>query len=535
MHLHGLPDVPTCLRLLESCLERTHRVAPDWARHGLAHKGLASDHPEEWLTGPVPVLRQLRLLMQTLGHLTQGRAGIGPKQIAVDDAHRTWVRVLPSSPPDRLLFRGFSAEVLMDPGVGPDQVLDQVGPAHRAGRQPGTCLILGAGNVSSIPAMDALTKLFVERRPSVVKLSPVNDWCRPYLETAFSTLIENRHLAIVSGGAEEGARLIESPEVTQVHLTGSVETHHKIVFGGSEDRRLQGRPVIDKDVSSELGNVSPVAVVPAIYKESELAFLADNIVAMMVNNAGFNCNAVRVILVAKGWHQKESLFQAIRRRLEAERTRLSYYPGSRETYEKLLEGRTDVLKVGLETHDRLPWTILRSLDPADRFFKREHFVPVAAWHELDVPNGLRFLDAATDFMNHELWGTLNATLVIPEAQNASEMMASGLNDALHRLDYGTVAINHWPALGYAWAGPPWGGAPGRDLSDPQSGLGWVHNAYLLEGAHKVVIRGPFPCWPKPIWFARHRGATEAARRLADHETRGGWWSALRVAVPGVLA
>lgn len=37
------------------------------------------------------------------------------------------------------------------------------------------CLVLGGGNVSSIPAMDALYKLFVEDEVVLLKMNPVND------------------------------------------------------------------------------------------------------------------------------------------------------------------------------------------------------------------------------------------------------------------------------------------------------------------------------------------------------------------------
>ena len=48
--------------------------------------------------------------------------------------------------------------------------------------------------------------------------------------------------------------------------------------------------------------------------------------------------------------------------------------------------------------------------------------------------------------------------------------------------------------------PPWGGHPSATLADVQSGIGWVHNTFMLEGIEKSVLRGPIDVSPKPAWF-----------------------------------
>jgi hypothetical protein len=42
-----------------------------------------------------------------------------------------------------------------------------------------------------------------------------------------------------------------------------------------------------------------------------------------------------------------------------------------------------------------------------------------------------------------------------------------------------VAINHWPALAYGLGSTPWGAFPGSTAADIQSGVGHVHNTYLI--------------------------------------------------------
>ena len=72
-------------------------------------------------------------------------------------------------------------------------------------------LVLGAGNVSSIPPMDVATKMFVEGFVCILKMNPVNEWVGPYLERALAPLIDRGYLRIVYGGAEVGSYLLLPP------------------------------------------------------------------------------------------------------------------------------------------------------------------------------------------------------------------------------------------------------------------------------------------------------------------------------------
>ncbi|HEU5367952.1 MAG TPA: hypothetical protein VFU69_05795, partial [Ktedonobacterales bacterium] len=46
----------------------------------------------------------------------------------------------------------------------------------------------------------------------------------------------------------------------------------------------------------------------------------------------------------------------------------------------------------------------------------------------------------------------------------------------------------------------WGGFPGSDIYDVQSGIGVVHNTLLFNRPQKTVIRAPFRSTPVPAWF-----------------------------------
>ena len=97
-----------------------------------------------------------------------------------------------------------------------------------------------------------------------------------------------------------------------------------------------------------------------------------------------------------------------------------------------------------------------------------------------------------------------------------------MEKAVRELRYGTVAVNVWPAVSYAVMTPPWGGHPSASLGDIQSGLGWVHNTYLLDGIDKAVFRAPLVPMLKPAWHFDNRTTQITARRLTALEQSPSW-------------
>src|SRR5581483_10159571 len=128
--------------------------------------------------------------------------------------------------------------------------------------------------------------------------NPVNDYLVPHWGKAMAALVEAGVLAIVDGGAEVGQFLTGHELIDEVHITGSDKTYDAVVFGTGADgtaRKKADDPVLDKPVTAELGNVSPVIIVPGRWTIAELQYQAEHVATMLVNNAGFNCLAARVI------------------------------------------------------------------------------------------------------------------------------------------------------------------------------------------------------------------------------------------------
>lgn len=522
--------------LLRACMPRIAAAADAWVAHGAKAKGLSGDGlAEEWLAGPLPTLRMARLFAESLDAIARdGRPPLGTgSRFRLDG--RLEVDVFPVSTFDRLAFAGFRGSVLMQPGVDRGQAMERQASFYRQ-KDPdgGVSLILGAGNVSSIPPMDVFSKLFVEGYVCLLKMNPVNEWSGPILERALAPLVEAGLLRIVYGGADVGSYLVEHEGVDDIHITGSDKTHDLIVWGKpgpDRERRLAtNQPLLKKPISSELGNVSPVVVVPADYDDDQLAFMAANVATQVTNNGSFNCNAAKMLITSRAWPQRDAFLGLIARQLARTPPRRAYYPGAFERYAQLTSGRD--LHVPLSAGEgELPWTIIRGIDAANRqdpLFSTEPFCAIISDVPLGESDPVAFLDLATRFCNETLWGTLNAEILIAPRLERDATVGAALDRAISELRYGTVAVNHWPALGYGVGSLPWGGHPSATLKDVQSGLGWVHNSFMLEGLEKAVLRGPLTVTPRPLWFTGNPKAAAVARRMIQHELAPSWGKLARV-------
>jgi acyl-CoA reductase-like NAD-dependent aldehyde dehydrogenase len=481
-------------------------------------------------------MRNARFLAESLEAIA--RHGKPPLGVGTRERRdgRLEIDVFPTTLLDRIVFAGFTGHVLMQPGIGRDEAIRRQAAFYdRRDPAGGVALILGAGNVSSIPPMDCFAKMFVEGFVALLKMNPVNEWAGPILERALAPLIERGYLQIVYGGADVGARLVEHAGIDDVHITGSDRTHDLIVWGppGPErERRLREHdPLLKRPISSELGNVSPVAIVPYTYSDDELAFQAANVVTMVGNNCSFNCNAAKMIITATGWPQRERFFELVERGLATLPARKAYYPGAFDRYDTLTAGRT-LRTFGTRTADVLPWTLIRGVDasdPDDALFRTEPFCPLVSETSIGSADPVDFLAKATTFMNDVMWGTLNACIVIHPRLEKDATVGAALERAIVELRYGTVAINHWPAVGYGLATLPWGGHPSARLEDIQSGLGWVHNTYMLDGIDKAIVRGPLRVRPRPIWFHDHAKTDVVGRKMVDMELAPSW-----LKLPGLI-
>ncbi|HEX9242585.1 MAG TPA: aldehyde dehydrogenase family protein [Anaeromyxobacter sp.] len=523
----ALAPLPEKAALARDLLAGAGRNAERMVRAACAAKGLAFDTPpagDEWLAGVYPAVRLLRQLAESLDALAaRGTTPLGA--FGETDDGRTTARVFPASRLDPLLFPFVRGEVHFLAGVGRREVDETRGAFHRRPSHDGrVCLVLGAGNVNSIAPMDVATKLFIEGKACVLKMNPVNAYAGPILEDAFAPAIRRGALTIVYGGRDEGDYLAHHPGIDEVHLTGSNATHDAIVWGPPgperEARKARREPLLEKPITSELGDISPVLVAPGPWDERTLAFQAEGVAGAMAQNGSFNCLAARVLVLPRGWRHRERFLALVERALGATPPRPAWYPGALDRLARLVEGRAEVRRVtGAE--GTAPWTLVTGLDPAvaDRAFTTEFFCPALVETEVGSDDPVEFLDAAVAFANERVWGTLGAAILAPAPVVSDPVTGAAVRRAVRRLHYGTVAVNCFTGYGYALASMPWGGFPGQPLDDVKSGRGFVHNSRMLEGVEKSVIWHPATHPLKPPYFPSHRTTHRMGPPLVRLEAR----------------
>ncbi len=505
------------MRHITECIEGVAREAAAWVEAACRAKEIPPSSParaEEVLGGPISVMRYLRLILSTLNDIntSQQPALPGTPQIVNGQIR---VPVFPTRRLyDSIVFRPMKAETWLQPGVSPDLIFgDNIARLSRSSSiQPRVALVLGAGNVSAIPITDALTKIFQEDQCVLLKMNPVNEYLGEYFERAFRPLVTADFLRIVYGGIDEGSYAVHHPQIDSVHLTGSLNSHDAIVWGASEEERIarkqQGQPLVVKPVSSELGNVTPWTIVPGDYSDAQLRAQAETIAASITNNASFNCIATKMLITWRRWPARERFLDLLASILKSIPTRVAYYPGAMGRF---AEYAGDLAGTQAGTH--LPWTIRRGLDPQthENLFKRESFVCVTGETALDADSPIRFLERAVQFMNEQISGTLAAAITVPDSLQRGR--DGSLDAAIADLRYGTIGINQWPGVAYGLMSPPWGAYPEADLSKVQSGMGFVHNTYLLDRPCKTILQCPLALSPKPVWFSTHRRPEAVAWKL----------------------
>jgi acyl-CoA reductase-like NAD-dependent aldehyde dehydrogenase len=528
------------IAIVDELIKDFAAIAPRWVAACVQAKGIPEDSPavgEEWAAGVWPVIKQLRLARQALVDIEAYGYPRIPGPVTTRPDGQVVAQVFPQTAYDRIFFMGVTAEVWMEPGVTVAELPQTQAVVYRGKHHEGkVALVLGAGNVASIGPLDILYKLFMEDQVVLFKANPVNAYLGPLIQESLRALVEPGFLRVVYGGAAEGAYLCKHPQVDEIHITGSDKTFDAIVFGPGPEgatRKAENRPLLTKRVTGELGNVSPVIVVPGPWLPSDLVYQAEHLVTMLTNNAGFNCNATRVILQHAAWKQRDQLLHGIRELLTRVPARNAYYPGAKDRQQTFVAAHPEAEQFGTPTREQLPWTLIAGVDPAntdDVCFTTEAFCGLFAETTIDAASVAEYIDCAVDFVNERLWGTLNATIIVHPDSFKDPAVAAAVDRAVVNLRYGTVGFNYWAGVGFPLGLTPWGAFPGHTFDNIQSGTGVVHNTLMLSRTQKSVLRGPFRNTPTPLWFVTQgKAARKVFPKLTSFEAAPSPWK-----VPGIM-
>jgi acyl-CoA reductase-like NAD-dependent aldehyde dehydrogenase len=526
--------------IVESLITDFVAIAPRWVEAGTQAKGVNPDSPnvgEEWAAGAWPVVKQLNQLRKSLSEIAANGQPTIPGPVTTRPDGQVVAQVFPQSTYDKIFFGGLTAEIWMEPGVTQETLASTQATVYKDKQHTGkVALVLGAGNVASIGPLDILYKLFMEDQVVLYKTNPVNAYLGPLIKECFRALIERGFLRVVYGGAAEGAYLCNHADIEEIHITGSDKTFDAIVFGtGAEgaQRKAAHTPLLNKRVTGELGNVSPVIVVPGPWSQSDLAYQATHIVSMLTNNAGFNCNATRVIIQHAGWSQRGDLLREIRGRLSKVPLRNAYYPGAHDRQKAFVAAHPDAEEFGIPQGQELAWTLITDVDAQqtdDICFTTEAFCGLFGETALEASSVVEYIERAVQFANEDVWGTLNATILVHPASLKDPQVAQAVEQAIADLRYGSIGVNYWAGISFAIGTTAWGAFPGHPIYDIQSGNGVVHNSLMFARPQKSILRASFKGTPTPTWFASEYGkARKVFPKLVKFE---GAPSLLKV--PGIL-
>ncbi len=507
-------DKTNLISMLEQTVDNIKTISYYWASLSSEKKGhlTKSKEGEEWIGGPFSCIYALQYFIDYL----QNDDGLDVTKF--DESTKSY-KVFPTKNIEKLLFPFLEGEIRFGKNLNFNQINEYRGFANRFNNnKPKITLILGAGNVSSIPVLDALFHMIAHKSVIYIKLNPVNDYLLPIFTQVFEPFISRGFMIITEGDMEASKYLTEHEGFQQTHLTGSNYTYENIVYGrtlSDKERSLKTLPKINKKpITTELGNVTPIIVHPGNWSRAEIRHQAKKIVTAKLNNSGFNCIAAQVIVLPKNWKHTDKLKRDIKYYLKKVGDTTSYYPGASENLNDLVqtENYDQINNLSCST----PF-LVSDLNLEKEYANKEVWSTALYFHELPYSTYENFCSNAVDYVNNHLWGNLGVTVLI---KNHKKKTNQGiLNTYIEELKYGTVAINEWSALGFVIPTLPWGGYPGNKDNYIQSGQGYVHNALLFESPQKGIVYSRFRLSPliDPPWFVTNKKAHRIFRHLTYYQ------------------
>jgi len=484
---------------LLAALRRTLADAEErWITTSLESKGLApggygEGEERTWFT---ILIRALRLLHQALSDVRDhGRPHL-PGGLTTRSNGQVAAMVLPASRYDSALFPRMTGEVWIEPGLTAEDVLQLQANTYRTSAANGrVALVLNARTSSFLPVTDVLHKLFVANEVVALKLHPTHASLTSLFEETFRSLLEYGVVRLIYGDRDLDAYLSAHPLIDAIHFSGADAAFDALVFGEGQEgaeRRAHHEPALTKPFSGEVGNVTPVLVVPGPWSDDDLHHHAILLVRAFVCNAAHVSAAPRLIVQHRGWRRRDSFLAAFEQVLARIPTRQAPFPEARRQLDALLNAHARAHRIGQADMDHLPWTVIPDLMPSTLeadCFVRTMFCPAIGELALDAKDTAAFIDTAVEFLNQRVRGTLATTILIHPRTLRDRRVRAAFERALGDLQYGTVTINAVAQQAVLAGVLPWGAFKAAE-SDGWSG-GKVANPLMLPRPQKSILRGSF--------------------------------------------
>ncbi len=300
------------IKLLEQVLSNIDTYEEEWAQGDLQARHIPDGHFDglnSYLGGPAIAARLTRSVIEVLQQMEE-HGGHKPFAKARQDGDRVIVESFPLSVKVRMVFTGWRGEIHLEKGTTVESLPNLQAKYYKdESYEGGVSLVLVAGNISFLAFSDLYAKLINEKKVVVMKIHPVLEYMGSILTKVLEPFIAEGFVRIVIGGSAVGQYLTDHPLVDDIQLTGSDKTFETIVYGGGEQgqkNKAEDHRINSKPVTGELGNVTPVIVIPGDWKESDFDYQADNILCMLSIFNGYTCAAARVLILPKFWDGSKS-------------------------------------------------------------------------------------------------------------------------------------------------------------------------------------------------------------------------------------
>ena len=499
--------------MLEETISNIKEVSFFWATICSDNKGTTKTpaEGEEWLGGPFASVLATQYYIKSL---TNDDDLAEKKYNSEENSYK----VFPNNFTERITFPFIDAKVIFNKSMSFDDINKYRGFSKRYDIDPSITLVLGAGNFSSIPYLDVLYHLITRKSVILLKLNPVNEYLKPVFEKVFQNFIERGYIIVTTGNIDESKYMATHQGINHIHLTGSDKTFEDIVYGRElTDRERKSKSlskINNKPITSELGNVTPIIIHPGKWSTSDIKYQARKIVTAKLNNNGFNCIAAQVVVLPDGWGQTDTLIKFVKHYMSKAKERKAYYPESIERLEKLEKDK------GYERVNALSCVtphLTREIKAYSKFEIEEVWSSTIYFKKIEYTSIEDFADKAIVYCNDELWGNLGVSVIIKDHDKKFNKHITNLY--IDKLNYGTVAINEWAAIGYIIPQLPWGGFPGNSDNDIQSGQSVVHNSMLFESPLKGVVNTKFRISRiiDPPWFVTNKRARRLFKNLTYYQ------------------
>lgn len=448
------------------------------------------------------------------------------------------LQIFPETLKERILYYGVKAEIWFEPGVQPGDLPGlQARPYHTTPREGKIALVLGTGNYASLAIVDILYKLINELRVVILKVHPLTEFVGEIIKECFAPFVKAGFLRIVYGGAGEGEYIATRPQVDEIHMTGGLKTFETVIFGSGvqgEENKRNRKPRFNKVVTGELGNVTPVIVVPGPWTKEDIEKKAENIFANMVINNGYTCICNRLMILPENWSASEEMYKKIRQLFHQFERPVAYYPGSEQRIREAIKAHPGCEVIGEFSNDKTPWVFASHLKADKRYFcfEQEVFGSFYGGVDLAANSTPEFIDKAVEFCNETLWGTLGISIVVHPESLKDPAIKAAIDRAIANLRYGTIGVNTIAGLGYMIGRSGWGGYPNSPYDNAQSGIGWVKNILMFDRIQKTVTYGPFHF---PLNFTSSPDRLTIAKASFEYERTPSWLNFFNMLFKGIMA